>query len=145
MNELDIRTICFNWMAYIGWTRTADDIRERGGALVTGFKLKDLKKTDKCITAEELWDNYEYFIKVSRNLFFIRVYFRKTWHRNSSRNTTPLPSPFHGLRAIVWGLPRIYPGKSYDSSLDYHTQQPCRYPTLTDWYSVKGTGPGTSA
>lgn len=63
MNELDIRTICFNWMAYIGWTRTADDIRERGGALVTGFKLKDLKKADKLITAEELWDNYEYFIK----------------------------------------------------------------------------------
>ena len=31
--------------------------------MVTGFKLKDLKKTDKRITAEELWDNYEYFIK----------------------------------------------------------------------------------
>ena len=63
MNELDIRTICFNWMAHIGWLRTSDDIPERGGALVTGFDLKDFKPTDKKITADELWSNYEYFIK----------------------------------------------------------------------------------
>lgn len=63
MNELDIRTICFNWMAHIGWLRTADDIKERGGALVTGFDINNFKKTDKEITAKELWDNYEYFIK----------------------------------------------------------------------------------
>lgn len=63
MNELDIRTICFNWMAHIGWLRTSDDILERGGALVTGFDLKDFKPTDKKITADELWSNYEYFIK----------------------------------------------------------------------------------
>ncbi len=63
MNELDIRTICFNWMAHIGWLRTSDSIVERGGALVTGFDLKDFKETDKQITQEKLWDNYEYFIK----------------------------------------------------------------------------------
>lgn len=63
MNELDIRTICFNFMAHIGWLRTADSIKERGGALVTGFDLSDFKPTDKKITADELWKNYEYFIK----------------------------------------------------------------------------------
>lgn len=63
MNELDIRTICFNWMAHIGWLRTNDKIKERGNALVTGFDLNDFKETDKQITHEQLWENYEYFIK----------------------------------------------------------------------------------
>ena len=63
MDRLDIRTICFNWMAHIGWLRTSDDIEERGGALVTGFDLDKFKGTDKKITAAELWNNYEYFIK----------------------------------------------------------------------------------
>lgn len=63
MNDFDIRTICFNWMAHIGWLRTTDSISERGNAFVTGFDLRDFKKTDKKITAEELWKNYEYFIK----------------------------------------------------------------------------------
>ena len=63
MDALDIRTLCFNWMAHIGWLRTGDAIPERGGALVTGFDFADFKATDQCITAQELWDNYEYFIK----------------------------------------------------------------------------------
>ena len=62
MDRLDIRTICFNWMAHLGWTRTKSDIKERGAALVTGFNLADFTPTDKKITAEELWDNYKYFI-----------------------------------------------------------------------------------
>ena len=63
MDKLDIRTLCFNWMAHIGWLRTADSIPERGGALVTGFDLADFQATDNRITAEQLWDNYAYFIK----------------------------------------------------------------------------------
>lgn len=63
MNELDIRIICFNFMAHIGWLRTRDDIVERGGAKVTGFNLEEFMPTDKKITADELWENYEYFIK----------------------------------------------------------------------------------
>ncbi len=43
MDMLDIRTICFNWMAHIGWLRTSDDIVERGGALVTVFD-KNVKR-----------------------------------------------------------------------------------------------------
>ena len=63
MDELDIRCICFNWMAHIGWLRTANNIVERGGAKVTGFNIADFKCPDVAITKQELWDNYTYFLK----------------------------------------------------------------------------------
>lgn len=63
MEKLKINTICFNFMAHIGWLRTSNDIQERGGAKVTGFDIKDFALTDKGITKEKLWENYEYFIK----------------------------------------------------------------------------------
>lgn len=63
MRDFGIGTICFNWMAYIGWCRTSNDITERGGAKVTGFDLNDFQERTKKITADELWKNYEYFIK----------------------------------------------------------------------------------
>lgn len=63
MDKLDIRAICFNFMAHIGWLRTSSDICERGGALVTGFDIADFKLTAAKITERELWDNYTYFIK----------------------------------------------------------------------------------
>lgn len=63
MEALDIRTICFNFMAHIGWLRTCQTIPERGGALVTGFRQQDFRPTDKAITTEELWENYTYFIR----------------------------------------------------------------------------------
>jgi len=63
MQSFGIHTICFNWMAHIGWLRTSSDILERGGATVTGFNMNDFKDTGKAITEEELWNNYEYFLK----------------------------------------------------------------------------------
>ncbi len=63
MQSLGIDTICFNWMAHIGWLRTASDFIERGGARVTEFKMADFKPTGAKITADELWDNYTYFVK----------------------------------------------------------------------------------
>lgn len=63
MDELDIRTICFNWMAYVGWTRTSKDLPERGGARVTGFNIADYVPTDALITEDQLWANYKYFIE----------------------------------------------------------------------------------
>ena len=62
MRSLNIDTICFNWMAHIGWLRTSSNIIERGGALVTGFDFNDFKPTDASITAEQLWANYKYFL-----------------------------------------------------------------------------------
>ncbi|WP_337399611.1 mannonate dehydratase [Congzhengia sp.] len=63
MDRLNIRTICFNFMAHIGWLRTNHSVLERGGALVTGFDIKDFKSKGEIITANTLWENYEYFIK----------------------------------------------------------------------------------
>lgn len=63
MDALDIRVLCFNWMAHIGWLRTSDTILERGGARVTGFDMHDFKPSACKITSEELWKNYAYFIK----------------------------------------------------------------------------------
>lgn len=63
MRSLGIETICFNFMAHIGWLRTRSDYPERGGACVTSFDLKEFSPTDAAITAEELWSNYVYFLK----------------------------------------------------------------------------------
>ena len=63
MRDLDIDTICFNFMAHIGWLRTKNDILERGGALVTGFDSNDFESTGNVISENELWNNYEYFLK----------------------------------------------------------------------------------
>lgn len=65
MQRLGIGTICFNFMAHIGWLRTSSTIPERGGALVTGFDEKDIPASafEASITADEMWSNYTYFIK----------------------------------------------------------------------------------
>ena len=63
MDEFDIRTLCFNFMAHIGWLRTRSDLPERGGARVTGFKLDEFTPAGACITEEALWENYAYFIR----------------------------------------------------------------------------------
>ncbi|MBQ9985601.1 MAG: mannonate dehydratase [Oscillospiraceae bacterium] len=63
MDALDIRCICFNFMAHIGWFRTKNDYIERGGARVTGFDINDFTPVEAKITKDELWANYEYFIK----------------------------------------------------------------------------------
>ncbi|MDY3846174.1 MAG: mannonate dehydratase [Eubacteriales bacterium] len=63
MDKLGIRTICFNFMAYLGWCRTGDAYPERGGAEVTGFNIKDFRPLKEKISEEELWNNYSFFIK----------------------------------------------------------------------------------
>lgn len=63
MDEFDIRTLCFNFMAHIGWLRTSSTLKERGGALVTGFCLEDFTPLGLKISESALWDNYTYFLK----------------------------------------------------------------------------------
>lgn len=63
MQKLGINTICFNWMAHIGWLRTSSNLLERGDATVTGFDLRDFQASQASITKEELWENYAYFLK----------------------------------------------------------------------------------
>ena len=63
MRHLNIGTICFNWMAHIGWLRTRADVPERGGARVTEFNMADFRPIGAAITADQLWENYTYFIR----------------------------------------------------------------------------------
>ena len=63
MRAQGIDTICFNFMAHIGWLRTNTAFPERGGSAVTAFDMADFQPTGAKITAEELWKNYEYFVR----------------------------------------------------------------------------------
>lgn len=62
MDSLGIRTVCMNFMAYIGWFRSENSILERGGARVTGFDKTHCPDVEPLrITPEQLWDNLTYF------------------------------------------------------------------------------------
>lgn len=64
LNRLNLRVICTNFMAYIGWYRSRRDLPERGGALVTGFDHAECPDTEPLrITRETLWENLGYFLK----------------------------------------------------------------------------------
>ncbi|MBQ8509497.1 MAG: mannonate dehydratase [Clostridia bacterium] len=65
LHEVGITTVCFNFMAHYGWTRTAHDLPERGGAKVTGFSLNDFQPDDFTLTHEQMWDNFTYFVKAA--------------------------------------------------------------------------------
>jgi mannonate dehydratase len=59
--------ICYNWMPVIGWYRTSNDTKGRGGALVTAFDFEDVKNAPLTkygeMSREKLWANLEYFLK----------------------------------------------------------------------------------
>ncbi len=66
MGKLEIPIICYNFMAGIGWYRSRIDLPERGGALTSGFDMNDLKEKGEVpleVTEEQMWANYEYFLK----------------------------------------------------------------------------------
>lgn len=63
MKREGIGTVCFNFMAHMGWLRTRNDLPERGGAQVTGFCAADLIPGSAAITAAALWENYAYFLR----------------------------------------------------------------------------------
>ena len=66
MAQLEIRLLCYNFMASIGWMRTRVDVPERGGALTSEFDFNVVK--DKLlpeelrISEESLWKNLYYFL-----------------------------------------------------------------------------------
>lgn len=66
MARLDIRTLCYNWMAVVGWFRTRIDVLGRGGALVSEFKMSDTEgeivANELQISEDKLWDNLYYFL-----------------------------------------------------------------------------------
>lgn len=67
MGKLGIEVLCYNFVAHFNWVRTSFDIKERGGAKVTGYKHDDIDHTvitdDGILTKEQLWSNFEYLQK----------------------------------------------------------------------------------
>jgi mannonate dehydratase len=74
MAAAGVSLLCYNFMPGTDWVRTRLDQRERGGALVTGFKLadarhavslntKDRSVTETQLSADELWTNLERFLE----------------------------------------------------------------------------------
>lgn len=66
MGRLGITTLCYNFMQ-TGWFRTRVDIKERGGALVTGYDSEDAlalaDDTYAPVSADSIWNNYKWFIE----------------------------------------------------------------------------------
>ena len=61
--KVGITTVCFNFMAHYGWTRTSKTLPERGGSLVTGFRLEDFQDDGALLTEEKLRGNFDHFMK----------------------------------------------------------------------------------
>ncbi|MFO1485265.1 MAG: mannonate dehydratase [Verrucomicrobiaceae bacterium] len=70
MSEAEIPLLCYNFMAGTDWVRTKLDAKERGGALVTAFDLREAEKAmslsatasqigSETISAAALWTNLE--------------------------------------------------------------------------------------
>ena len=67
LGQLDVRTVCYNWMPLVGWFRTNTNVPSRGGARVTAYHhelMRDAPLTKAgIVTAETMWQNLEYFLK----------------------------------------------------------------------------------
>ena len=62
MGRLGIKLLCYNFMVGTGWARTG--VREgRGGARATYFSLAETPSVPLKLAAEQVWANYEHFIK----------------------------------------------------------------------------------
>lgn len=67
MGRLGVKLLCYNFMAAIGWYRTAKNIPERAGAWVNGFDATVAAAEPFTsfgeVSAKKIWENYEYFVK----------------------------------------------------------------------------------
>ena len=64
MGRLGLKLLCYNFMAGVGWFRSRNDLKERGGALTSGFDITEINNNVPLkLSEEQLWDNYAYFIR----------------------------------------------------------------------------------
>ncbi len=64
---VDVRLVCYNFMAGLGWFRTRVDVPERGGALTSEFDAADAERLGPTewgtVSEKKMWSNIEYFLK----------------------------------------------------------------------------------
>lgn len=67
LGQVGIKMICYNFMAGLGWTRTKNDVPERGAALTSEFDRTEAEARGLTrwgeVSEEKMWDNIEYFLK----------------------------------------------------------------------------------
>jgi mannonate dehydratase len=67
MGKLGIPVWCYEWMPVINWMRTSNEIKTRGGALVTGFNYSEAKTQPPTeygnVSEEQLWSSLKYFLE----------------------------------------------------------------------------------
>ena len=109
MEEFGIATLCANFMAAIGWTRTRQDLPDRGGALVTGFDIDEYRTPSETPTISE------------DALSATRVARPNTSARHS---TTTDNSIWHGLLDYTWRSFQQTPPSASIMSLPWRLQTP---------------------
>lgn len=64
MGRVGIDLLCYNFMP-LGWLRNRTQVKDRGGSMTTGYRhdAEETIASDNGVTAERLWDNYEYFLR----------------------------------------------------------------------------------
>lgn len=68
MAEAELEVLCYNWMPEDDWQRTSFEARERGGAKVSEFDLRQVNPSffsfsGKPTPAAKLWENLEWFLE----------------------------------------------------------------------------------
>lgn len=67
MGALDVKVICYNWMAYFSWFRTSFTTRTRGGALTSSYEHRFTENAPESqverISREQLWENLQWFLE----------------------------------------------------------------------------------
>lgn len=69
LGDLDVRLLCYNWMAGLGWYRTRVDVPERGGALVSEFSQEAARAQGLTewaeVDEERVWASLEWFLRAA--------------------------------------------------------------------------------
>ncbi len=67
LGQNEIRMICYNFMAGLGWYRTKTNIPDRAGALISEFNARDAEALGLTqwgrVSEAQMWANIEYFLK----------------------------------------------------------------------------------
>jgi len=66
LGALDVPILCYSWSSLFNWVRSSTTRRARGGSLTSAYDhgiLSRAPDVDESVTADELWENLEYFLE----------------------------------------------------------------------------------